>query len=190
MKYAIISFAVGATLGALGGWYFAKEHYEEIANQDMKERINKTRSEKSPVEKPEKTKPKINTWNGDKGDIKEYVERAQMYNTADTSTVPKRKKKEKMVDAPDEIELIPEDMFGEDMDYDQISLNYYANDILADDDNEIIDNRKDIVGDIDYIDGFDEDDAIYVANHKQKVYYEILRKEDDYPEERPMRIGV
>ena len=195
MKYYILAFAAGALCGFAGSWYFAKQHYEDIANQDFKKRLKESRSEKSPVEKIEKAKPKnakTTVWSGDKGDLKDYVDYINKYDSRDVTTIPKRKKKQEVEEEQpeDTIKIISEEEFGEDDEYDIITLTYYANDILADDNNEIIDNRLDIVGDIDYLNEFDEDDSIYVVNNNHKAYYEILRDEDAYPDARPIRNGA
>ena len=79
------------------------------------------------------------------------------------------------------IEVIPPDEFGEDDDYDLISITYYADGVLADDGNYPIDDVEDTVGP-DALDSFGEweDDAVYVRNDKRKCYYEILRDVENY----------
>lgn len=197
MKYYILAGLAGLTIGAAGAWYLAKTHYEEIANQELKERLSKRKSKKSPddiSEKPKEKKEKVNTWNGDKGDLKDYVEHAKKYQTF-SDDIPTSKKRGDALDEKEDleelenIEMIPESLFGDEEDYDQISLTYYANDILADDAGEIVDDRESVVGEVDFIEDFDEDDAIYICNHRHKAYYEILRSEEDYSDERPMRAG-
>lgn len=198
MKYYILSFLGGALIGVAGSWYFAKKHYEDIANAEMHERLAKRKPKKSPDEKSEKpkektkTNPASNTWNGDKGELSEYVNHIKKYDTRDIDTLPNRKKnppeEEEKETVIDDIEMIPESLFGDNDDYDQITLTYYANDILADDVDEIIDDRESVVGNVDFVNDFDKDDAIYICNHRHKAYYEVLRSEEDYSDNRPIRV--
>ena len=62
-------------------------------------------------------------------------------------------------------------------DYDTISLTYYSDNVLADEDNEIIEDVEGVVGE-DSLNHFGEyeDDAVYVRNNARKVGSEkILR---------------
>ena len=76
--------------------------------------------------------------------------------------------------------ITPED-FGE-YGYSTVSLTYYADDVLTyEDDDELIDNRDEIVGD-DAVNHFGEyeDDSVFVRNDAKKCDYEILYDQRNY----------
>ena len=79
------------------------------------------------------------------------------------------------------IHIIDPDEFGEDDEYDCISLTFYADGILADDDDNIID---DVDGTISkralFHFGDYEDDAVHIKNDKRKAYYEVLTDSRSY----------
>lgn len=59
--------------------------------------------------------------------------------------------------------------------YERISLTYYADGVLADEDNEPVDDIEEIVGDgLEHF-GEYEEDSVFVRNDAKKCDYEILR---------------
>lgn len=82
------------------------------------------------------------------------------------------------------ISIIPEEEYGLDLDYDQISMHYYTDNVLADDmDNDEV-NVEDTVGRyaLDHIDDPEYDGIIYVKNDYRKAYYEVERTQTSYAE--------
>ena len=77
--------------------------------------------------------------------------------------------------------IIPPEMFGSNDAYDTVSLTYYKDKILADEDDEIIDNIDEIIG-VESLNHFGEyeDDSVFVRNEKRKTDYEILLDERFY----------
>lgn len=72
--------------------------------------------------------------------------------------------------------VIPPNDFGNIDEYDTDTLVYYADNILADDDGELIEDVESTVG-FDALASFGkygEDDAVYVRNEQLKCDYEIL----------------
>ena len=83
-----------------------------------------------------------------------------------------------MIDRP---YVIPPDEFGEFEDYEAISLIYFADKVLTDEDYEIVDDVDDVVG----LDSFNhigeyEDDCVHVRNDRLKSDYEILYDPRNY----------
>lgn len=95
--------------------------------------------------------------------------------TAPEAPVPQ--KPEDQLEEEDYIFVIPPEEFGDDPDYTSISLTYYADDILADENDHEMDDRE-----IDEFVGFGfekhfgeyEDDSVFIRNDKLKCYFEIL----------------
>ena len=72
-----------------------------------------------------------------------------------------RQKKKPYVIAPEE--------FGEEYEYDTISLTYYSDRVLTDDDDEIVEDVEDVVG-FESLESFGEyeDDSVFVRNDRLK----------------------
>jgi hypothetical protein len=65
-----------------------------------------------------------------------------------------------------------------DSEYEMETLFYWADGVLTDDDNNIIEDVDDVVGNgFEYHFGEYEDDSVHVRNEKYKTDYEILREE-------------
>ena len=79
--------------------------------------------------------------------------------------------------------VIPPYEFGEDEDYECVSLTYYADGVLTDEDDSIIENVEDIVGkeSLNHF-GEYEEDSVFVKNVDRKTYYEILKDLCTYSE--------
>lgn len=72
--------------------------------------------------------------------------------------------------------VISPDEFGEDETYDKVSLYYYTDGIVADDNDEVVEDVDALIG-YSSLETFGEyeDDAVHVKNEGVKTYYEILR---------------
>ena len=70
--------------------------------------------------------------------------------------------------------IAPEE-YGELADYDQETLNYFADGVLADDQNIPIEDTDSVVGE-NFEDHFGdyEDDAVHIRNDREQTDYEIL----------------
>lgn len=73
--------------------------------------------------------------------------------------------------------------FGQDLEYDEITLRYYEKqDLLTDDWDEAVENIENTVG----VEAMEklrkgDSDAVYVKNDRLKAYYEIVCHIEDYP---------
>lgn len=79
--------------------------------------------------------------------------------------------------------VISPDEFGEmeDEDYDKVSVTYYADGVLADEYDEVVENVDEIVGEESLTHfGEYEDDSVFVRNDKLKCDYEILLDQRNY----------
>lgn len=105
-----------------------------------------------------------------KCDITEYASklREESYIT-DNSDEPEDIK---TIDTP---YIISPDEFGE-CGYETISLTYYSDNVLVDENDEIVDDKNDTVGkDFESHFGEFESDSVYIRNDRRKCDYEILR---------------
>lgn len=183
MSTNMFIFAAGAAIGSAVTWFCVKKYYEKIANDEidsMKEWLARRVEEQDkhdedqtpdeaaePVEEPEEES------NDDRATYEEMVDRLSYNNYYHGPT--------KEVDDMDEPYVIKPEIFGEEDDYEEVSLTYYADGVLCDErDNRI----KDIAGTVgeDYAEHFGdyEDDSVFVRNDRLKTDFEILKDWRNY----------
>ena len=167
----IFIFTLGAAVGSVVTWKLVKDKYARIAQEEIdsvKEVFSKrNKTEESVEEKDEEPVP----------EPEEVAEYKSIINNCGYSVV---ERVETMHDKPYVIE--PE-IFGEDPDYETISLNYYADGVLTDENNCIIDpgEIESLIGEesLDHF-GEYEDDSVFVRNEERKTDYEILAIQSNY----------
>ena len=167
----IFIFTLGAAVGSVVTWKLVKDKYARIAQEEIdsvKEVFSKrNKPEESVEEKDEEPVPTS----------EEVAEYKSIINNCGYSVV---ERVETMHDKPYVIE--PE-IFGEDPDYETISLNYYADGVLTDENNCIIDpgEIESLIGEesLDHF-GEYEDDSVFVRNEERKTDYEILAIQSNY----------
>ena len=99
-------------------------------------------------------------------------------------------KQDKHINSDPPYVITPEE-FSEFEDYSTISLYFFRDQILTDDDYELLEDVDDVIG-FESLNHFGEyeDDAVYVRNDRLKTDYEILRDERTYQEACKERAGV
>ena len=162
----VVIFAFGAAIGSVVTWKLLKTKYEQIAQEEIdsvKEVFSRKREETEPKEKPKGSSMTYTDY------LKQIEPYTQVFN-----------KKEEVPDVDKPYVITPEE-FGELDEYDAISLNYYADGVLTNDWDELIENVDDVVG-IDSLTHFGEyeDDSVFVRNDRLKADYEILRDSRNY----------
>lgn len=173
-------FIFGAAIGSVATWTYAKKKYERIAQEEIdsvKEvfaKRGKTETEKT-EQVAQDDEPNINDYAKvlDENSYADYTE------SKDKFTPPDDKDREYFVQAY----VISPDEFGENDDYERISLTYYADKILADDNDDIIEDIEATVS-FEALSHFGEyeDDSVFVRNDIRKCDYEILLDQRNYPD--------
>ena len=98
---------------------------------------------------------------------------------------------EEDVDDVEKPYAISPDEFDEFDDYTTVSLTYYEDGVLTDDNNEIVDDIEGTVGkDFARYFGEYEEDAAHIRNDSRKCDYEILRDSRNYSDVRPRNTEV
>lgn len=173
----IFIFAVGAAVGSAVTWKLLKTKYEQLAQEEIDsviETFSRRQSEEITADTENEPDPEVTPKETkEKPDIREYAAKLaerNYTNYADVSTA--QEKEEKDVNEP---YVITPDEFGERDEYETASLTYYADGVLTDDMDDIIENVNDIVGE-DSLKHFGEyeDDSVFVRNDDMKCDYEIL----------------
>lgn len=187
------AFVAGLTIGAAGAWYYLKDKYAKLAEEEIAsvkaayaKREKPTTEEKAGrllanIKDGEQTFETVSLVNAaknmDKGSITEYTQRLQEAGYKDYS----RTIDEKPSGTPGEVPyVISPDEFGELEDYTKVSLTYFADGVLADECGEIVDDVEEIIGDgLDHF-GEYEDDSVFVRSDAKRCDYEILKDLRDF----------
>ena len=163
-------FAAGVVAGAVAGAYLVKDKVMADAKQEIEEvreyykSKKESKKEEKPVEEKEETKVE------EKKEYQEITRNYTNYNKIEEAP------KQAINDMPYMIN--PED-FGEEEGYDTLTLTYFADKVLVDDVDDVIDDPDPVVG-LENLKVFDEFNAsaIYVRNDIWKTDFEILK--DDW----------
>ena len=168
-KKTILAFFMGATVGSIATWKFLKTKYElyyeeedeELFEDDTEEDTDE--AEPAPINEIDE-KPDLSVYTAK---LKEqgYLQDVEEGGTDDM--------KKPYVISPDE--------YGEMDDYDLYSYTYYADKVLADENNEPIEDVDQRIG-LESLNHFGEygDDSVYVRNDELKADYEILLDDEKY----------
>lgn len=191
---SIITFATGAILGSLVTWKCLEKKYKQIAQEEidsMREyyrnkdftvkdivkaavdeglnvdisMVDREKYLDSESERCEKLRKEVTT--GESIDIpipQEYADLTSQYTSKEVNP---------MEDRP---YVISPEEYGDIDGYECISLNYYADGVVADDSDNIIENVEYVIGE-DSLDHFGEyeEDCVFVRNDTTRCDYEILR---------------
>lgn len=180
----LLMFTAGAVIGSVVTWKLVKTKYEQIANEEIesvKEVLGRGhRTEIDPMDEIDDDEDE---------DDEEYApseeDIARLKETISTNgyrrySTKKEEKEEEDVDkpyviSPEEFARIDED------DYETVSLVYYADGVLTDEQDNIVEDVESMVGE-DSLTHFGEfeDDSVFVRNDRLQTAYEILRDTDRY----------
>ena len=182
--FIFLAFVLGAAGGSFATYKLLKNKYEEIAQEEIdsvKEMYRNSQGECMPNSEIEEQK-EVAKKSMEKPDIMEYSKKIKDCNYSDYSKTERNKPEEgpEEKDMSDPHVISPEE-FGEDDTYDRINLTYYADGVLADENDEEVENVDGTVG-LDSLETFGtyEDDSVHVKNDRLRAYYEILRDERNY----------
>lgn len=174
----LLIFAAGALAGAFAGARIAKKHYEELAQEEIEEvrayYKNKEKEETNAIEEPEKIEEKSI-------EVEEKKEYDTIIKHGNYMTMEEDKENEEdeLCDSDDEPYIIDPSEFGNYGHYATQTCTYFADGVLVDDVDEVIEDPDSLVGTY-HIDIFRDFDAtsVYVRNDWMKMDFEIIR--DDW----------
>ena len=177
MKNSVItgfSFLLGMGIGAYITYIYVKDMYAEIAQEEInsvKEAyIKKAKNLQKDVITEDEKKEKVDkVKNKNKSDISEYAAKLKESGYTNYSEI---SQEDNDVEVP--YVIAPED-YGENDEYETISLTYYSDGVLTDEDDEVITNPGELVGE-DFASHFGdyEDDSVFIRNDDRKIDFEIL----------------
>lgn len=177
-KY-ILAFVLGAALGSAASWRYFKTKYEQIAQEEIdsvKEYYYKKNNDKKPEEAVETEEQEEEESEPD------YIEYTSMLKNENYHTDYSEIKKTTGIPGELPYVISPEE-FGEMDGYSRISLTYYADQVVADDADHILEDVEGTIG-FDSLTHFGEyeDDSVFVRNDRRRCDYEILLSLKKYSE--------
>lgn len=187
-KLNFAMFLSGATVGAVGAWFYCKRYYEQIAQEEI-DSVKATFAEGKPNMQQNTKNTETNIDNKKKADMAKlkpdlvnYAAKLQEHGYTNYSAHSEKntvEEDENMAYGP--YVISPEDS-GES-NYTQINLTYYSDGTLADDEDEILEDIANTVG-VDFASHFGEyeDDTVFIRNDRLKCEYEIQRDNRTYEE--------
>ena len=177
-------FSLGFIIGATVAWYLLKDKYETLAQEEI-DSVKEVFARREQEMKDETVKRNVAEGIKDsdrtKPDLKEYAE--QLKKNGYTSYSDLSADDGGVSDKQTKPYVIPPEQCGDNEEHEQISLTYYADGVLADENDEVIEDVEDAVG-IDSLNHFGEyeDDSVFVRNDARKCDYEILLDQRTYSE--------
>lgn len=189
-KLNFAMFMAGLTVGSVAAWFCLKKHYEQIAQEEI-DSVKKVFAERRAAQAV-KDEDKEQIENQHKADIAKlkpdlmdyaaFLQKEGYTNYTEHSQKEEKKKETETMTAKPYI-LTPDEFGMSEDDYSQISLVYYADGVLADEEDEPVEDEASIVGE-EYMSHFGEyeQDTVYIRNDRLKCDYEILRDHRSFRE--------
>lgn len=193
-------FVSGAAIGSLVTWQIVKRKYDAIIQEEI-DSVKEVYSKKYAEVPAEVEEEKDDDTNDaarakaeeakDKASVFEYAAKLQEHgyvNYSNPASVQEEAEEEEEEDViMDRPYVISPDDFAT-VDYDVVSLTYYRDKIVADIDDEIVEDLEETIG-IESLNHFGEfeDDSVFVRNDRLKIDYEILLDQRTYAEARKGR---
>lgn len=164
MSKSVFGFILGAAVGALAAWSYAKKYYEQLMDDEIEAVRDYYKGKKADVEESEQEEPKS----------EEHVKQDGVEITI--PGIEERAKEEHPV-------VIPVDEFG----YSRLTVtwSFYKDNVLVDDMGDVVPEEewKESLG-TEWRGMVDtnEDGVIYVRNSKRQCDYEIILEDESYDE--------
>lgn len=184
----LFTFVIGAGIGSVCTWQLLKKKYELLAQEEI-DSVKETYASREAgkqffKESYEGIKSVENPNHDENEDIEKCNSIIRQEGYVDysrgvaVSFGDEKKKGDPFVEKP--YVITPEE-FGEFEEYEKISLTCYADRVLADENDEEVDDVDDIVGEesLNHF-GEYEDDSVFVRNDRLKCDYEILLDQRNY----------
>lgn len=179
----VVAFIFGAAAGSVVTWFSVKKYYEQIAQEEIdsvKEVFSKKSSNIIDVKPVEETRDEEKKDEGKETYLPTEEEKHDYSLILNKSNY--REEDEEKKDFV-QCEVIPPDEFGGQYheDYDMVTLMWFADKYLAEENYELVEDVENTVGweSLDHF-GEWEDDTVYVRNHRLQVDYEILLDSRNY----------
>lgn len=185
-----LMFLLGAAVGSVVTWKYVKNKYEQIAQEEI-DSVKEVFLKREPDATVEIKEADVRNKKEEKPGVMEYAARLQKEGYVNYAGMNSVEEETETVEKP---YVISPEEFGEFDEYEKISLTYYADQTLADENDELVDDVENIIG-FESLTHFGEyeDDSVFVRNDRLKCDYEILmdsRLYSDVVKTMPHRVEV
>lgn len=170
----LLIFVAGIGTGVLLTLQYAKNKYERIAREEIE-------SVKAVFKNKKKNNCDFKQSEEVRVDIADYAGLLKKEGYDPCPEKGENTKERRLIHRMENPYLIAPEEFGEFDDYEPISLTYYADQILADENDEIIEDVENCIG-FESLNHFGdyEEDAVFVRNDERRCDYEILKDNRKY----------
>ena len=160
-------FTVGAAIGSAVTWKLIKDKYESLANEEIASAYEHMKRSKD-----------IPLFSGDNSEDSETDSHVALDKLREYKAIVDKYAAALVEEEVNDVEkpyVIKPEEFGDILEYESISLTYYADGVLTDEYDEVIDDVDETVGEESLTTfGQYEDSAVFVRNDARKTDYEIL----------------
>lgn len=173
----VFTFIFGAAIGSVAAYMLLKEKYKKLAQEEIDEvkeyYHSKFTSEKNNIEVS--NHPDSDDKSEMRSEVKKNIDlyKNTVKNQGYNSDSEKKQSEHPYVISPNE--------FGDIDDYERVTLYYYADEVLVDEDDELVEDVDNTVG-LESLTHFGEyeDDSVFVRNDRLSCDYEILLDQRTY----------
>lgn len=193
--YFVASFVLGAAIGSFVTWNVVKDTYQKLAQEEIED-IRQYYKEKLDALEPKTVSNEVLKNTHEKPDIREFAARIigeNGYKNYSNTSInpdpvlneeeePEQKENEVVEHDPNKPYVVSPEEFGE-KGYTVISLSYYADGVLADEDDHVVEDVDAVIG-YESLEHFGEyeNDSVHVRNDRLRCDYEILIDLREYSE--------
>lgn len=193
--YFVASFVLGVAIGSFVTWNVVKDTYQKLAQEEIED-IRQYYKEKLDALEPKTVSNEVPKNTHEKPDIREFAARIigeNGYKNYSNTIIkpdpvlnkeeePEQKENKVVEHDPNRPYVISPDEFGE-KEYTVISLSYYADGVLADEDDHVVEDVDAVIG-YESLEHFGEyeNDSVHVRNDRLRCDYEILIDLREYSE--------
>lgn len=187
-----VTFVLGAAVGSAATWYLVKKKYEQLAQEEIdsvKEQFTykKNSEDTSTSEKDLNDIQETAKRATEKPSIADYTKELSKTGYTNYATISDADDEDDSIEARANKKpyLVSPEEFGEREEdgYHVISWTYYADHILADENDELVEDIEGSIG-FESLNHFGdyEDDALFVRNDRLKADFEVLISAKTYEE--------
>lgn len=201
----ILSIGAGLLVGGIAGYSLAKFKYTRHMDQEIEEikvalskyYINQFANSNEVVDEEDIQEDVVSLEEPEEEhEEKEYTDYTAYFKSDENEPIKVVAiDGTKVLNAGDRPYVIHPNEFGMDDNYGIITIDFFKDHILADEDGDVIENVDETIG-VESLNHFGEyediENAVYVCNDKTMCYYEIIKHDETYEEfcEKNSRKGV
>ena len=178
----IFAFILGTAAGLAVSWKFNEKKYAAIADREIesvKEKFSVVKVKSEEVPQDTEQEDVIEVTEEEKAEYNNILSERKYTNYSN----PEQKEEKGGDTMAHDYYIIAPNEFGEIDEYETNELTYYADGILADDGDDIIDDIENLIGEdslLHFGEYEDDPDTIYVRNDRLRTDYEITRDQRRY----------